>query len=62
MTSSTGLEVKLTTTEEHQAPVQCPHSPSINEVQLKKNNPFWAFFSSKVAMCIFQFHFLELTI
>ena len=44
MTSSTGLEVKLTTAEEHPATDQCPHSPSINEVQLEKNNPFWAFF------------------
>ena len=50
--SSTGLEFKLTTAEEHQAPVQCPHSPSINEVQLKKTTLFGRFF--KKLQCVFS--------
>ena len=57
MISSTGLEVKLTTVEEHQATGQCLPSPSINGVQLKKQ-PFLGVLL-KVAMCVFHFHFLD---
>ena len=50
MTSSTGLEVNLTTAEEHQAAGQCPHSPSINRVQLKKQ-PFLGVFLKSCNVC-----------
>ena len=52
MTSSTGLELNLTTAEEHQATGQCPQSPSINRVQLKKQ-PFLGVFFKKL-QCVFS--------